>query len=118
MSLSCNLPPPDMLNLLCVSTSQCHAMHLQSHVVDQEPDWLVHCRYAQGKFETAFGTTLETSLEQLSSRLTHTRAWLALVSGQVPQLAQHLQPLADFAADHNRIQAAANAATTSAGTYS
>ena len=57
----------------------------------------------------------ETSLEELSTSLTHTRAWLALVSGQVPQLAQHLQPLTDFAADQNRIQAAANAATTSAG---
>ncbi|DBA71287.1 TPA: hypothetical protein ACH3X2_011103 [Trebouxia sp. C0005] len=70
--------------------------------------------YAQGKFETAFGVKAETSLEELSTSLTHTRAWLALVSGQVPQLAQHLQPLTDFAADQNRIQAAANAATTSA----
>ena len=75
------------------------------------------CRYAQGKFETAFGVKPETSLEELSTSLTHTRAWLALVSGQVPQLAQHLQPLTDFAADQNRIQAAANAATTSAGKF-
>ncbi len=75
------------------------------------------CRYAQGKFETAFGLKPETSLEELSTSLTHTRAWLALVSGQVPQLAQHLQPLTDFAADQNRMQAAANAATTSAGKF-
>ncbi|KAL0051938.1 hypothetical protein WJX82_004904 [Trebouxia sp. C0006] len=74
----------------------------------------VGIRYAQGKFETAFGLKPETSLEELSTSLTHTRAWLALVSGQVPQLAQHLQPLTDFAADQNRMQAAANSATTSA----
>ncbi|DBA87711.1 TPA: hypothetical protein ACH3X1_004714 [Trebouxia sp. C0004] len=71
-------------------------------------------RYAQTKFETAFAVKPETSLEALSTSLTNTRAWLALVSGQVPQLAQHLQPLTDFAADQNRVQAAANHATTSA----
>lgn len=71
-------------------------------------------RYAQGKFETAFEVGQESSLEQMSSTLPHTRAWLALVSGQVPQLAQHLQPLTDFAADTNRIQAAAQASVASA----
>ena len=51
----------------------------------------------------------------MSTVLPHTRAWLALVSGQVPQLAQHLQPLTDFAGDNTRVQAAANAALPSAG---
>ena len=51
----------------------------------------------------------------MSIVLPHTRAWLALVSGQVPQLAQHLQPLTDFAGDNTRVQAAANAAMPSAG---
>ena len=74
------------------------------------------CRYAQGKFESAFGVSQDSSVEQMSSTLPHTKAWLALVSGQVPQLAQHLQALTDFAADTNRVQAAANASMASAGT--
>ena len=73
------------------------------------------CRYAQGKFDAAFGISQSSHLEDLSSRLPHTRAWLALVQGQVPQLSQQLQPAVDFAADQHRVQAAAAAAAPSAG---
>ena len=54
----------------------------------------------------------------MSTILPHTRAWLALVSGQVPQLTQHLQPLTDFLGDNTRVQAAANASMASVGTHS
>jgi hypothetical protein len=47
-------------------------------------------RYARAKFEEEFGIAADAGRGQLAAVLPHTRAWLALASGQLPTAEQRL----------------------------
>ncbi|KAK9816195.1 hypothetical protein WJX74_000320, partial [Apatococcus lobatus] len=58
-------------------------------------------RYAREKFVAGYSIPASPApLAEMASKLPHCRAWLALTSGQLPQLELSLQPLLTFLSSH------------------
>ena len=56
------------------------------NVPEHDTSWDDLCRYAQHKFAASHSLSDDMPLATLCTQLPHTRAWLALASGQLPSL--------------------------------